>query len=497
MTKIIFKKNQKLTDALLYFVIGLIIISLFVLQIKTSGQSNLLFLITFVMIFFAISEIFSTIAGIYAALLVVVLEISFPLLSGAGQRQHYFLLATLFTLIAIFYFLIKYLRQSRLETGSAREKYFRNLVNVNLQPIILKNNKGEVLFASESIKDLLGLKNNLKVGKSILEYTHPDDVHLYNNFLKQVLASPNEKKTVEYRVKRGEGDWIWVRNDAVNLLKHKDVRVIVSSIQDITFQKELDREKLDIIKQEKNARALAEKAVRDRDEFLSIASHELKTPLTTVLLQLQATLRKISTQSLADFSGNDLLNSLQIAEKQSQSLASLIKDLLNISVASTGKLTLNKEKVNLASLVESFPVKYAEEIKLSRCIVNTVIKDSEIVGDWDPIRVEQAMSNLFMNALKYAEGKDVTIVAKKEDGWGIFQVKDNGKGIEKELQKEIFEPFQRANINSNVTGLGVGLFIARQIALGHGGDITVRSKVGKGSTFTLRLPLAETKQPVN
>src|SRR5690606_22322822 len=120
------------------------------------------------------------------------------------------------------------------------------------------------------------------------------------------------------------------------------------SLQDVTHQKNVDFQKAELLKNEKSARAAAERAVRDRDEFLSIASHELKTPLTTVLLQLQATLRKISTQSLADFSGRDLLDSLQIAEKQSQSLSTLIKDLLNVSLSASGRLTLTPERVNLS-----------------------------------------------------------------------------------------------------------------------------------------------------
>jgi PAS domain S-box-containing protein len=329
-------------NSFLYPGICLIAVILFWFQVLYP-QTILFFSILSFMLFYFVAEILDTKLGVFTALLSVTLQIIGAFTLSTESAQNYLIGALVLTLLTVYYFLIKMIRKGRLEKTTQREKLFRSLVNASLQPMILKNSKGEVVFASESIKKHLQLENDLKLGKNISEHIHPEDIELHSRFLKEVLDSPGEKRSTEVRLKRGE-DWIWARNEAINLLDHKDIKAIVASFQDITTQKDIDRQKAELLEKEKRARSTAEKAVRDRDKFLSIASHELKTPLTTVLLQLQVTLRKISTQSLADFSGEELLRSLQIVEKQSQSLSTLIKDLLNVSLASIGKLTLKQGK---------------------------------------------------------------------------------------------------------------------------------------------------------
>lgn len=252
------------------------------------------------------------------------------------------------------------------------------------------------------------------------------------------------------------------------------------------YFKELVIEKTQALQSETEARLLAEKAIRDRDEFLSIASHELKTPLTTVILQLQATLKKVLTQSLADFSGKDLLSSLQIVEKQSQTLSTLIKDLLNVSLASTGRLTLTKENVNLGDLVNNLVTKYTAEINSAQCQIEIQLKHNKVIGFYDPVRIEQAITNLLMNALKYAPGKKITLIIDTDGDSNLFRIIDQGPGIPKHLHKLIFEPFKRGG-NTQTKGLGVGLFITHQIVTEHQGQINVSSN-NEGTTFTLKLP---------
>lgn len=406
-----------------------------------------------------------------------------------------YLLAALIVIVAGAYFLTKEVRRQRNRKIIKREKHFRGLADSSLHPFILKNAKGQIIFASESIKAVLGLKNNIRKGSKLADHVHPEDKAAHASFLDQVLRVPSEKRTIEVRIRQEsdpqKSDWTWIRIDSINLLDHPDINAVVSTLQDISFQKEIDKEKAEIIRQEKGARSLAEKAIRDRDEFLAIASHELKTPLTTVLLQLQSTLRKISTQSLTDFSGADLLKSLQIAENQGQRLSVLIKDLLNVSVASAGKLGLDAERVDLVSLVRTLLLKYEQEIKISGSKVEFNIRAEDVVGYWDPVRIEQAISNIFLNALKYSDKKTIKVGVSKSDGWAKVRIVDKGEGIAKEYQELIFEPFKRANGGQGPEGLGVGLFIAKQIATAHGGNITLSSTPGKGAAFTLRLPLAK------
>lgn len=475
-------KNKNLRrHFFIYTVVTLFTVLVFLLQRSSMESSNLLFLIIYMMIFFVFAELYSYIAGIYIVFFIFILQLF----------SSFYLTSLLLILLTAYYYLIKLARYKQLKILNQKEKYFRSLTNFTPLPIILKNSKGEVLFASESINDLLALKKGLPVGENISNFLFPQDIGIYENHLKEVSSEPYSKKSVELRMKKNDtkNEWIWVRHDSVNLLKHEHIKAIVSSVQDITFQKELDREKIEIINEEKKARSLAEKAVQDRDEFLSIASHELKTPLTTVLLQLQTTLRRISTQSLADFSGEDLLKSLQIAEKQSQRLSTLIIDLLNVSVASSGRITLNSEKVNLNELVRSIVEKYEEEIKISGSRIQTLIGEENIIGRWDPVRLEQAITNLFTNALKYGEGNKITVSLKADDKNAYIKITDRGEGISQDQQKEIFEPFKRANNNSKTLGLGVGLFITKQIVDAHKGTISLESKPERGSTFLIKLPL--------
>ncbi|HLE48506.1 MAG TPA: PAS domain-containing sensor histidine kinase [Patescibacteria group bacterium] len=481
------------SDIFVYSCILVLVLGIFYLQTQSSISSGPLFVILFMLLFYAVWELFSLLAGTFTASVAIVLQIYQAIKSGDVQGATYLTNAILISVITGFYFLIKRLRQKRLEKTLEYVAHLKSLINLSLQPIILKNERGQIIFISESIKELLSLQNNIPSGATLDGYIFPDDVQEHKTFLNDVLKNPGERKTVELRFKKGETGYIWTKLDSINLLKHNDIRAIVSSVQDITFQKELDREKVDIIKQEKKARSLAEKAVKDRDEFLSIASHELKTPLTTILLQLQATLRKISSQTLADFSGSDLLKSLQIAEKQSQNLSVLIKDLLNVSLTSTHKLTLSKEKVDLTKLVSDLIHKYEVEIKLSGCTVVAKISDSEIIGSWDAVRIEQALTNLFMNALRHAPHSRVIISVYRHNDFAVFRIKDSGQGIPKEFHDKIFAPFNRINNNSNNKGLGVGLFIAKQIINAHDGDITLTSKIGKGSSFTVSLPLSTQK----
>ncbi len=126
---------------------------------------------------------------------------------------------------------------------------------------------------------------------------------------------------------------------------------------------------------------------------------------------------------------------------------------------------------------------------MSKSVVRLDIKENNLEGYWDPIRIEQALSNLILNALKYSPKSDISINVERSDSYVHISIKDKGKGIDEKYHKTIFEPFQRANNDNHIEGLGVGLFIAKQIALSHDGDISLVSIPGKGSTFTLKLPL--------
>lgn len=247
-------------------------------------------------------------------------------------------------------------------------------------------------------------------------------------------------------------------------------------------QKELELQK--IIDSERKAKESAQEAIKARDEFLSIATHELKTPLTTIILRLQSTLDSILNQSLANFSGERLVSSLTIAQEQTRRLQNLIKDLLNFSLITTGKIDLEFKKSDINDIVKSTLDRFDDHIKLAGCQLE--FKTSgPIDGLWDQIRLEQAISNLLTNAIKYGEGEPIEVELQQENHTAKISVADNGIGIDPQLQKNIFDRFKRATKDKKYQGLGVGLFIVKQIAEAHQGRVTIKSHLGQGSKFTI------------
>ncbi len=227
------------------------------------------------------------------------------------------------------------------------------------------------------------------------------------------------------------------------------------------------------------------KDIRARDEFLSIASHELKTPLTSMLLQLNLTLNKIRHAPLAKFSVSDLMKTLENAEKQIEKLSKMISDLLNVSLITTGRLSLDKEKINLAETVRDALKNFEAEIKEKGYKVALEAK-KPVFGNFDKVRIEQVITNILSNALKYGEGNPIQVKVYNSSKNAKIEVRDQGQGIAPKQQKILFEKFLRAT--SSKQGLGVGLYIANQIVRAHAGHIRIKSKLKKGSTFTVELP---------
>lgn len=228
--------------------------------------------------------------------------------------------------------------------------------------------------------------------------------------------------------------------------------------------------------------------IRSRDEFLSIASHELKTPLTSMLLQTQHALHSIRNVSLAHFSIESLLKMLETVENQTKRLSRMINDLLNVSLITTGNLNIEKEKVNLNTMVGDVVEEFAK--RLERDNIKVLFHEEDIVeGFWDKLRIEQAITNIISNAIRYGRNNPIDITIKKYYSNAQIIVEDHGIGMNKNTQKKIFDLFERGVAQENYKGLGVGLYITRQIIDAHGGTIKVISKEGKGSTFILILPL--------
>ena len=231
----------------------------------------------------------------------------------------------------------------------------------------------------------------------------------------------------------------------------------------------------------------AQKAVRTRDEFLSIASHELKTPLTPLKIQTQQLLRLISKQSLASVEPGRVNRMLEISNRQIERLNKLIEDLLDISRISTGKMGLRIEEFDLMDLLSDLVQRFSGHLAASGCELRLHGPESVKVS-WDSFRIEQVLVNLLTNATKYAPGKPVDFTVEARRDHVQIAVRDEGMGIAHEDQDRIFQRFERAVSGTHFGGLGLGLYISTQIAEAHAGRLWVESELGVGSTFHLELP---------
>lgn len=230
----------------------------------------------------------------------------------------------------------------------------------------------------------------------------------------------------------------------------------------------------------------ANEGIRARDEFLNTASHELKTPLTSLQLQMQL-LQKALT-SIENGKTDQTSNLLKSSERQVKRLAHLVNDLLEVSRISSHKLQLEREQIELQSLIANIISRIADQPDNSS---QKIIFHSKtpIHGYWDRERIDRAVTNLISNAVKYGHGKPIEIRLKKTREAARISITDHGIGIDKEELVKIFDRFERSTQTKPVGGLGLGLYIVKKIVEAHGGSITVKTKIGKGTCFTVLLPL--------
>lgn len=275
-------------------------------------------------------------------------------------------------------------------------------------------------------------------------------------------------------------------------------KIIGSIVLSFSIEKEFPRDEIEFIEALINqcSQALhraflfeaAQEAIKVRDEFLSIASHELRTPLTPLKLQLQSLGRHLKASDVLE-SDARVLKMVESSDRQVNRLTSLIDDLLDVSRISAGKLNLNKEKIQLAELMEEVISNYKHQLQEKKIHLEVSL-DRDLHGDYDRVRIEQVFINLLTNAAKYAPGKPLKIKLERSGDSATISVEDQGAGISPADQRRIFERFERVKDRDNVGGLGLGLYISRQIVEAHGGTISVESKPGVGSRFWVTLPLS-------
>ncbi|PVZ20250.1 MULTISPECIES: hybrid sensor histidine kinase/response regulator [unclassified Pseudomonas] len=236
------------------------------------------------------------------------------------------------------------------------------------------------------------------------------------------------------------------------------------------------------------AQAELEHAIRMRDDFMSIVSHEVRTPLNGLILETQLRKLHLAKGNAEAFTLDKMQAMVARDERQIQSLIRLIEDMLDVSRIRTGKLTIRPAPFDLGQMVGNAVERFMQQAQANGNPV-TFECSAPLVGEWDEFRVEQVVANLLTNALRYG-GKGAIEVAVRQDGeWARVDVRDYGIGISEADQARIFQQFERVSSRHSVAGLGLGLFISEQIVSAHGGRIEVKSAPGEGALFSVLLPL--------
>jgi signal transduction histidine kinase len=271
----------------------------------------------------------------------------------------------------------------------------------------------------------------------------------------------------QFALVREEGDWELIESGALKVAKE-----------------ELQRLNVELEQRVEQRTAALENALRIRDQFLSIASHELKTPITSLQLYVDGLLRAYKREPLP---AEQAATRLAKAKDQCGRLARLVNQLLDVSRAASGGLPLETEVLDLSELVRGASERCSEQLRRAGCDV-TVEAAAPVVGSWDRTRLEQVVTNLLANAAKHADATKVHVTVREEGPSATLTVRDDGRGIAEADQERVFDRFVQATPHADAGGFGLGLWIVRQIAEAHGGSVTLESKPGAGATFMVTLP---------
>jgi signal transduction histidine kinase len=247
---------------------------------------------------------------------------------------------------------------------------------------------------------------------------------------------------------------------------------------------ELFRQRLEL----QQAKAELQRAVAMRDDFMSMIAHELRNPLNSVYLQTQLRRRMLATPKAPD--AQSMLKMVERDERQIRSMVRLLDDMLDVSRARTGRLAMVPAPFDLAQSAREVVEAIREQATNAGVAITLAAPELlPLVGD--EFRIEQVITNLLTNALRYGKGKPVAVAVglREQEPEAFVSVRDQGSGVAPQDQERIFEQFERAEGTNQVPGLGLGLYIARQIAQAHQGRLEVRSTPGEGAEFVLSLPL--------
>jgi PAS domain S-box-containing protein len=358
--------------------------------------------------------------------------------------------------------------QQGVVNGAPHEAHFRNLADAVPHVVLVASPAGDVEFASQRWEHWTGRSPDAAMGRGWLSVVPDADAERVADVWSAGIAG-GEEFTFELQMLGADGVARW---RAARMLPERDPdgRVV---------------RWLGILTDMEDTRRLRDELaanLRLRDEFLQVAGHELRTPLSALKLRLYGVQRRLGRPE-------DAQKDLRIAVQQCDRLGDLAERLLDVSRLQSGQVDLHPEPTDLVEIARQVVERMSEEAARAGCDLQLLSPDS-VPGTWDPLRIEQVLANLLSNAIKYGARKPIRIDIEASETTAWMVVRDEGIGIAAEAMQRIFGRFERAVSVRNYGGLGLGLYLVAQIVDGHGGRVRAASRPQHGATFVVELPRA-------
>lgn len=366
--------------------------------------------------------------------------------------------------------------QALSELQEAQERYRLIIENARDYAIFMLDAAGNVTSWNPGAERLLGYRDSEIIGSPFANFF--TETERARGEPEEALRTAREDGShlAEGRRLRRDGSEFWALCAIDRIPAEGDVLGFSGIFRDTTERRRL----FDDLQQ----------AVRARDEFLSIASHELKTPLTSLQLQLSRLERLRQADVSPRLSDEKVGKMLTTVQRQTERLTQLVNTLLDVTRVASERIELDREELDLTALVEAVLLAQRPAMERAGCVLSLTASPG-VVGAWDRARIQTVVSNLLANAIKYGPGKPIEVIVDRRENAALLQVKDHGIGIPEREQARIFQRFERAVPEEHYGGFGLGLWLARQIVDAHGGTIRFESAPGKGSAFTVELPLGQ------
>ncbi len=344
--------------------------------------------------------------------------------------------------------------------------------------IVVADGNGTVVYANAMAVQLFGWERDELVGQAVevLMPARHRSAHL--GLRRGYHEAPRPRPMglgVDLTALRKDGSE-FPAEISLSPLRSGDTTWAVAAIRDATERRRVEAKAL-LYRQ-------AKEEVRARDEFLSVASHELRTPVTALHVQLQLLQRVVERTGAP----GPVKERVEALDRQVRRLADLVEALLDLSRIRLGRMELVREQVDVSELAREVAAPYQADLDLARGSSIRVVAPEPVIASLDRVRIEQVLANLLGNAVKFGEGKPVEVRVERSAGGVRVEVVDRGVGLPADQAERIFGRFERAAPAHHYPGLGLGLYVAREIVESHGGRIRARGEPGKGASFEVVIP---------